>query len=69
MENIKGLPFNVQRSLHIPNLTHEGVISLFNQYQQETEQSIEPEVVEHIWYEFQGQPGLTCWFGGLLTET
>jgi len=69
IENVKGSPFNVQRSLHIPNLTHLEVIDLFNQYQQESGQSIEPEVVERIWYEFQGQPGLTCWFGELLTET
>ncbi len=69
VENVKGSPFNVQRSLHIPNLTHDEVIELFNWYQQERHQQIEPEVVEQIWYEFQGQPGLTCWFGELLTET
>jgi len=69
VENVKGSPFNVQRSVHIPNLTHDEVADLFNEYQQESRQSIEPEVVERIWYEFQGQPGLTCWFGELLTET
>jgi hypothetical protein len=69
VENVKGSPFNVQRSLQIPNLTSDEVNELFNWYQQESGQSIEPEVVEHIWYEFQGQPGLTCWFGELLTET
>ncbi len=69
VENIKGSPFNIQRSVHIPNLSHEEVTDLFSQYQQESGQSIEPEVVERIWYEFQGQPGLTCWFGELLTET
>jgi len=69
VENVKGSPFNVQRSIHIPNLTHDEVIQLFNQYQQETGQSIEPEVVERIFNEFQGQPGLTCWFGELLTQT
>jgi hypothetical protein len=69
IENVRGSPFNVQRSVHIPNLTHDEVIDLFNQYQQETGQPIEPEVIERIWYEFQGQPGLTCWFGELLTET
>jgi hypothetical protein len=26
-------------------------------------------VIERIFYEFQGQPGLTCWFSELLTET
>jgi hypothetical protein len=69
IENVKGSPFNVQRSVHIPNLTHLEVIDLFNQYQQESWQLIEPEVVERVWHEFQGQPGLTCWFGELLTET
>jgi len=68
VENVKGSPFNVQRSLHIPNLTHDEVGYLFNWYQQESGQSIEPDVVERIWYEFQGQPGLTGWFGELLTE-
>ncbi|OAD23214.1 hypothetical protein THIOM_000958 [Candidatus Thiomargarita nelsonii] len=78
VENAKGSPFNVQRSMHIPNLTHDEVVYLFNCYQQESGQLIEPEVVEGIWYElnvassvtsFQGQPGLTSWFGELLTET
>jgi len=69
VENVKGSPFNVQRSLRIPNLTHDEVVYLFDWYQQEQKQQIEPEVVERIWYEFKGQPGLTCWFGELLTET
>jgi hypothetical protein len=69
IENVKGSPFNVQRSVQIPNLTQDEVTDLFNQYQQESGQSIEPEVVERIWSEFQGQPGLTCWFGEVLTET
>lgn len=69
IENIKGSPFNIQRSVPIPNLTHDEVVSLFNDYQQEREQKIEPDVVERIWYEFQGQPGLTGWIGELLTET
>jgi hypothetical protein len=69
VENVKGSPFNVQRSLHIPNLTHDEVVYLFDWYQREQQQQIEPEVVERIWYEFKGQPGLTCWFGELLTET
>jgi len=69
VENVKGSPFNVQRSMHIPNLTYDEVVYLFDRYQQEQKQKIEPEVVERIWSEFQGQPGLTCWFGELLTET
>ncbi|MEN8220980.1 MAG: hypothetical protein ABFS56_32435 [Pseudomonadota bacterium] len=69
VENVKGSPFNVQRSVHIPNLTHDEVVYLFDWYQRDRSQKIEPEVVERIWYEFKGQPGLTCWFGELLTET
>jgi len=69
VENLRGSPFNVQRSVHIPNFTHEEISYLFNCYQQETGQEIKPEVVERIWYEFKGQPGLTCWLGELLTET
>ena len=61
-------PFNIQRSVHIPNLTHDEVLELFHQYQHETLQPIEPEAVERIWDLMRGQPGLTCWFGELLTE-
>jgi len=69
IENAKGSPFNIQRNIHIPNLTRDEVLDLFNQYQQESGQPIELEVVEQLWNEFQGQPGLTSWFGELLTET
>ncbi|MCP4702707.1 MAG: hypothetical protein GY862_38485, partial [Gammaproteobacteria bacterium] len=68
IENVKGSPFNVQRSVHIPDLTHDETASLFSDYQRESGQSIDAEVVDRIWYEFRGQPGLTCWFGELLTE-
>ncbi|MEN8219877.1 MAG: hypothetical protein ABFS56_26725 [Pseudomonadota bacterium] len=59
-------------------MIYDEVIEMFNWYQQESGQLIKPEVVERLWYElnvassvtsFQGQPGLTCWFGELLTET
>ncbi|MEK8021456.1 MAG: AAA-like domain-containing protein [Candidatus Parabeggiatoa sp.] len=69
IENLRGSPFNTQRSVPIPNLTCDEVTELFKSYQQESGQSIEPEVVQRLWAEFQGQPGLTCWFGELLTET
>ena len=69
IENVTGSPFNVQRSLHIPNLTFAEVKGMFDWYQQESGQVIEPDVVERLFYETQGQPGLTCWFGELLTET
>ncbi len=68
VENPKGSPFNVQRSMHIPNLTAEEVTGMFTWYQQETGQPIESEVVTRLFYETQGQPGLVGWFGELLTE-
>jgi len=68
IENDSGSPFNVQRSLKIPNLTDDEVRSLFNCYEKESGQNIEPQVVDKIIYEFRGQPGLTCWCGELLTE-
>ena len=68
IENVKGSPFNVQRSIHIPNLTRDEVYLIFNWYEKENKQSIDPEVIDKIYYEFRGQPGLTCWFGELLTE-
>jgi len=69
VENVKGSPFNIQRGVHIPNLTQSEVVYLFDWYTRESGQSIEPGVVERIWYEFKGQAGLTCWFGEQLTET
>ncbi len=64
----KGLPFNIQRSLNIPNLTQEETEELFRQYQNESGQNIEPEVLENIFKKTKGQPGLVSWFGELLTE-
>ncbi len=69
VENVTGSPFNVQRSLHIPNLTAAEVEEMFAWYQRESGQVLEPEVVERLFYELQGQPGLVSWFGELLTET
>lgn len=69
IENDKGSPFNVQRSLHVPNLTLEEVREMFQWYEKESGQTIEPEVIDKLYYETNGQPGLTCWFGELLTET
>ena len=68
IENVSGSPFNVQRSLRIPNLTHDEVSGMFAWYQRESGQQIDPDVVERLFYETQGQPGLSCWFGELLTE-
>jgi hypothetical protein len=66
VENVKGSPFNVQRSVRIPNLTHDEVVYLFDWYQRETGQSIQPDVVERIWYEFQGQPGINLLVWGII---
>ncbi len=68
IENPKGSPFNVQRSLHIPNLTYEEVDGMFKWYEKESGQKVEREVIDRLYYETKGQPGLTCWFGELLTE-
>ncbi len=68
IENAKGSPFNVQRSLHIPGLTFAETESMFRQYEQESGQKVEQAVIDRVFYETQGQPGLVSWFGELLTE-
>jgi hypothetical protein len=68
IENVKGSPFNVQRSLHIPNLTYLEVESMFKWYERESRQKVEQEVIDRLFDETQGQPGLVSWFGELLTE-
>ena len=69
LDNPRGSPFNVQRSLQIPNLTFDEVAEMFHGYERESGQAIEPAVIERIYTELRGQPGLTSWFGELLTET
>ena len=64
----RGSPFNVQRSLHVPNLTREEVTDLFRQYEQESGQEVADEVVDAVYTNTRGQPGLVSWFGELLTE-
>jgi len=68
VESERGSPFNIQRSLHVPNFTQEEVNDLFEQYQDESGQKIISEVVEQVHESTCGQPGLVCWFGELLTE-
>ncbi len=68
VESERGSPFNIQRSLHVPNFTEQEVKDLFRQYQTESGQTVEPEVVETVYSTTRGQPGLVCWFGELLTE-
>ncbi len=68
IENVKGSPFNIQRSLHIPNLTYEEVRTMFEWYERESGQKVEQAVIRSLFYETRGQPGLVSWFGELLTE-
>jgi hypothetical protein len=69
VENQTGSPFNIQRSLHIPELTFAEVEKMFKWYEKESGQKVEEAVVRALYEETLGQPGLTCWFGELLTET
>ncbi len=69
VENVSGSPFNVQRSIHIPNLTYEEVDSMFHWYERESGQTVNQDVIDRVFYEVEGQPGLTSWLGELLTET
>jgi len=69
VENVSGSPFNIQRSLRIPNLTVEEVTGMFQWYSQESGQAVEQAVIDRIFYETQGQPGLIGWLGELLTDT
>lgn len=69
IENTTGSPFNVQRSFHIPNLTYAEVDGMFKWYERESGQQVEQMVIDRLFYEVRGQPGLTGWFGELLTES
>jgi hypothetical protein len=69
VESRRGSPFNVQRSLHIPNLTEAEVNEMYRWYERESGQKVEQAVIERVFYETQGQPGLVSWLGELLTET
>ena len=69
VESERGSPFNIQRSLHVPNFEREEVEDLFRQYRSESTQKVEPAVVQSVYEATLGQPGLVCWFGELLTET
>lgn len=68
VDSDRGSPFNVQRSLHVPNLTREEVVEMFGQYQAESGQVVLPEVVGTVYTITRGQPGLVGWLGELLTE-
>ena len=68
VESLRGSPFNIQRSLHVPNFTAEETAELFRQYETESGQAVEPEVVAAVHDATRGQPGLVGWFGELLAE-
>jgi len=68
LDSPRGSPFNVQRSLHVGNLTRAEVGEMFDQYRGESGQAVEPEVVDEVFSSTRGQPGLVGWFGELLTE-
>jgi len=68
VENAKGSPFNVQRSFHIPNLTFDEVAAMFRWHEKESGQRVDQDVIQRLFDETKGQPGLTSWFGELLTE-
>jgi len=68
VDSERGSPFNIQRSLHVPNFSLDEVTDLFDQYQLESGQIVEPEVVGSVYESTNGQPGLVGWFGELLTE-
>ncbi len=68
VESLRGSPFNIQRSLHVPRFTPAEVTDLFDQYQAESGQTIQPEVVQTVYDVTRGQPGLVGWLGELLTE-
>ena len=68
IENKSGSPFNVQRSIHIPNLTFSEVKELFEWHERESEQRFAPGVIERLYQETCGQPGITCWIGELMTQ-
>jgi hypothetical protein len=68
VDSDRGSPFNVQRSLHVPNLTRDEVAELFAQYQAESGQTVEPEVAGQVFDVTRGQPGLVSWFGELCAE-
>ncbi|MCP4213269.1 MAG: AAA family ATPase [bacterium] len=69
IENKSGSPFNVQRSLKIPNLTLDEIKEMLQWYQKDSGQKVEEQVAEQLFCETRGQPGLIGWFGELLTET
>jgi hypothetical protein len=69
IENVTGSPFNIQRSVQIPNLTYDEVNGMVQWYVQESGQMVEQAVIDALFAETRGQPGLVGWLGELLTVT
>ncbi len=69
VESRRGSPFNIQRSLRVPNFSREEVEDLFCQYEAESGQIVDPGIIERLYAATRGQPGLVCWFGEMMTET
>lgn len=68
VEDMTGSPFNIQKSLHVPNLSFDEVTKIYQWYERESGQKVGEAVIQRLFYETRGQPGLTCWLGELLTE-
>ncbi len=68
LESDRGSPFNIQRSLPVPNLTKEEVEDMFAQYCDESGRTVNTDVIDSVYEATLGQPGLVGWFGELLTE-
>jgi len=68
VNNPKGSPFNVQRSLNVPNLTEAEVNEMLHWYERDSGQAVEQAVIDRLFYETQGQPGLVSWLAELLAD-
>jgi len=68
IENDRGSPFNIQRSIHIPNLSYDETKAMFHWYEKETGHILDQDVIEKIYHETSGHPALVSWFGELITE-
>jgi len=55
IESTSGSPFNIQRSLHVENLSFDEFKDMFDQYQEESGQQIEPDVIKKLYQKTQGQ--------------
>jgi hypothetical protein len=51
----------VQRSVHIPNWTEAEVNKMYHWYERESGQEVAQPVIDRVYDETQGQPGLVSW--------